>query len=445
MQRPGIASQCLSLACLSIGFLQLGRAEKPLRVSIDSSWTGLGPSRKASSSFTCKSETRPQSDTRCDTALYLLDLLEKPGQEYSLEALQIDQAWLNLNSETAIVQDLKHLSKDSSDEQIELFRRSFRDEALVLRAFKSDLDSAHLDDYPFFRLVIRNGSGAVTSIESANQLPLMTPWSVSNHGRTWQTFDARISRAVFSLLPSKFPNRGRIGGLGLRQYFSDDVMREIEPAWGILESKRLVGPQFEAVQKKYNIQSSRIAIVSSTDVGGPEDGISSCWHATLEASGLLHNVKIGFSLPYEQGRLLGFDAFLEKIEAIKDVFRSVEWLNSYLEGHPDTNVVLRFVKNRSFGLRAEKSLQADLLSHGHANVLDQIQPFFDHAAFVFVHEPGDQWSSWLIIPDRRMLLWQFKGQTALGFQTAGIPSWDRDGQRSTATFVSSAGVLSAAP
>jgi hypothetical protein len=156
--------------------------------------------------------------------------IEQPGLKFSLEALQIDQAWLDANTAMAI-KDLSRLHEWPSNQQIDLFQRSFRDRAVILRVLKSDLDSIDLDDDPFVRLTVAKGGGDAISVHSGNPRALMVPWSIDDHGKTYESFDARISQAVLELLPQGFPNRARLTRADLRQFLTDKVVQDIGPAW----------------------------------------------------------------------------------------------------------------------------------------------------------------------------------------------------------------------
>jgi hypothetical protein len=68
------------------------------------------------------------------------------------------------------------------------------------------------DDHPEIRIGFSSGDRAVAQLHSTRQMSFMLPWEVTLGTNTHATYDAGISRAVASLLPSGFLNRKRIQG-----------------------------------------------------------------------------------------------------------------------------------------------------------------------------------------------------------------------------------------
>ena len=430
------------ILCLQLELLAIGQ-DSAFRVTLKSSWTGLGPTRKATDTLACKSVETYSKKSRCASARKLLDLLSGPALEFGLDALGLVESWLTANVDAAVAEDLRDRWKTPTVEQIDLFRRAFLDRDLALRIFKDDLfSSVRTDEYPFVEITFKHQSGSLVTVSSQSQVARMAPWSVKDGRRGFESFDARISKAVFDLMPPKFTNRARLADQAIRHQLSEGVWREIQPQWGLLESKRLFPSQFETLSASYRLQKSQVAIISSTDVGGPADGISKAWHATLADSALPRNVLIQFSLPVDdQGQLLGFDSFNTKIGSIIRSFKAVRWLMSYVEAHPQTQFYIRFVNDRSFSRKARAELHDDLRKHPGDDLSTTLEPLLDEAVFIFANEPTNRWSSWLVLPDRRAFLWQFSGPTALGFKTGNLPSWERYGQRFTVAMIGPDGQL----
>ena len=82
--------------------------------------------------------------------------------------------------------------------------------------------------------------------------------------------------------------------------------------------------------------------------------------------------------------------------------RSVPWLNRYPADHPEQDLYIRFVHDRSFSAKAMQNFAADMKKLGKESLANEVATVQDKAALVFLDYGGD----WIILPDRRMVLWR---------------------------------------
>jgi hypothetical protein len=93
---------------------------------------------------------------------------------------------------------------------------------------------------------------------------------------------------------------------------------------------------------------------------------------------------------------------------------SVEWLARQIAEHPETEFEIRFVGERSFSVQAQESFLEDLKAFGASGLKPEILSELEKSVFLQVAEKRRaSWSRWLILPDKRMILWQIRGDSAL--------------------------------
>jgi hypothetical protein len=144
----------------------------------------------------------------------------------------------------------------------------------------------------------------------------------------------------------------------------------------------------------------------------------SSWYAELVRSDLPKNIIIGISLSYRHNKLDTFPSFLQKIDGIINQVLSVPWLSKYISDNLTTEFKIRFVPDHSLSVKGKENFLDDLKKFGTNSLEDSIMKMLDDSVFVEVKEKLGPWSRWLILPDRRMVLWQIKGASVLKWKPA---------------------------
>ena len=215
------------LGCAALALAQ-GDGEKAKRIKIKSTvWNGKKTiTQKLTIRATKTGYSAGDRRIDSDSIRELLTCLNSSPQPLSLAALGIDQDWLNRNAHSAIGQ------QRLSPAQIEKFVSAFRDESTFLKAVKTYYtDIAILDDDASFELELVEMDGSKIRLRSFQSQAYMLPWEISSATRKFETYDVRISRAVFRLLPDGFLNRSRIEGRRHGEDFSSEIgdMGEFQP------------------------------------------------------------------------------------------------------------------------------------------------------------------------------------------------------------------------
>ena len=408
-----------------------------LKIEISSSWGGLGTPSQSSLLIVGENGRYKAAGATVSrkSVEALLSALEEPVvMKPSIANCGIDSTWLDSNYEGAL-QDYTHrkLGKLSA-KQIDLFKIHFTDLQNAQNSFAQLYEHWHTDDVPRLSVTITRGTSQ-QSIQSDSQYPFMLPWVGAGEGRGG--YNCRISRAVAAIVPKGFSNRGRLSlSKSFRWRLAEQTMRSIEDQWNTLNTENLVGNQVAPVFVHYSPLKSAVGCISSVDV-------DYCgWNATLIDPTLPMNFVVGLSLPYrDKKHLTGIDTFLKALPKYSELVMSVPWLATYAQRHPDTTFQLRYVLDRSLSVKAQSSLEKDLREHGKGDMAAYVSRSARESAFLEVDCGRGCWSRVVVLPNRDLLLWHFKGDAVLGFPAKDLQSWEYYNWRSAGAIVKPDGTL----
>ena len=334
------------------------------------------------------------------------------------------------------------MQREVTPNQITFFRSRFTDVPLVQQAFEADYASFHTDDYPAMNVsILRDGKKDVL-LHSESQNPFMLPWEVEGE-RKFTTFNCHISQAVAALLPVGTTNRGRLVVKDYSRWeLIDWVMRRIENDWNMLDTRERIGQDLAAIEARFTLSRSEIAGLESIDVGDWKRGErGESWNAELQEKGLPPNMRLGVSLPYKDGRLIGANAFLARIQDYEALVLSVPWLTQYMKREPHSVVELRYVNDQSLSRKALSALAEDLRGHGKSELAERVLRESSKSALLVIDGSAGVWSMWVVFPNQEMLLWYFEGDDVFQWKGAQFSSWDHYGWRGTATVVGPNGTI----
>jgi len=356
---------------------------------------------------------------------------EPPVENPSLENCGIDAHWLNANLELAqhyfspIPSTLHNPTPpsladlDTSAQQITLFRSHFTDVAYVRQAFEHDFKVQHTDDYPEMSVEVWR-DGKKMWVHSNSQHLFMLPWIVDGNPKS-VTFNCHISRSIANLLPSTFTNRKRLlPGHDFRSVIAEEIDERMRHLW---DSEETLGPDLVPIRARFTVVDSDVSCLPY--FGEWVDG-DNCltWNAKLTAQNLPRYMHLNVSLTYSNGRLNGVDQFLARIEDYVTLVRSVPWLAEFMNRHPDQEVELRYSRERSLARKAALSdLGKELRGHQKNEVADRLTRESDKCALLHIGDPAGHSSTWVVFPNREMLLWQFDGDSALKWKANQLDGW----------------------
>jgi len=381
-------------------------------ITIHSSWTGLGPRGEATLQIT-KHGTKFQAGGKSIDDKSVENLLQEIGtsrSEPTLEDFAITQSWLESNSQGALPERLRNAPPDAKN----LFLSRFRDLGFIEKLLPEILEQGWTDDYPAIDVQILRDDGATTRLSSERQNVFMLPITIDDQKGSHLSYNAKMSRAIAALLPPGFINRDRLNGTELKSVVTERVISSISEGLDLLETRNKIGAELKQLEGRYTLARTAINHVSSVDVETLGEKFPR-WNAMLQRSDLPQNIMIGVSLPYDHDRLVTFESFLKNIDSFVALSLSVPWLEKYLREHRDVRMEIRFVTDRSaspklvsYFLETAKALGAEPLAA-------KVTPVLDKSAFVEFQDRSG-WSRWLVLPDRRMILFDFQGDAVLGWK-----------------------------
>ena len=83
--------------------------------------------------------------------------------------------------------------------------------------------------------------------------------------------------------------------------------------------------------------------------------------------------------------------------------RSVTWLSEFLATHPKTTAQMLFVHDRSIGEHALQVFTADMVAIGKRELADEVSAVRENAVLLAL----GYGAYWILLPDRRMILWRY--------------------------------------
>jgi hypothetical protein len=286
-----------------------------------------------------------------------------------------------------------------------LFRESFTDSKIVAELLPFAFKFVKFDDYPQLTVTVALKDGGRWVCSSDSYYPFMLPWKVNRGHEEETTYNADISRALAALMPQGSVNRNRLSDEELKDWLSDAVMRHIKEQWDLLGVENRAPESFAELRRSFEVQHARINPYRSVDYGyvGKEKGPhEENLLATFRQPSLPPNVAEDVALLCRDGKIEGASELAERIGPYVTLALSVPWLNEYRANHPAQKMYIRFVHDRSFSDKAMQNFTADMKQLGKESLADEVARVQDKVALVFL----DYGSDWIVLPDKRMILWR---------------------------------------
>jgi hypothetical protein len=408
-----------------------------VRIEVRSSWTGLqGKTHStvviAGGNSKYSANGRPVAAEAVQSLYGALE--EPPIEKPSLENCGIDARWLNANLEMA-QRDFYPIHPyvfkptppglsilDTAPAQITQFRSHFTDFAYVRQAFEHDFKGHHFDDYPEMRVEVWR-DGKKMSVHSNSQHLFMLPWIVDGNPKR-VTFNCHISHSIANLLPSTFTNRERLlPGHDFRWVIAQEIGERMRHLW---DTEETLGPDVARIRARFTVLNSDVSCSARSDASAGGDNCLS-WNADLKAPNLPAYMHLDVNLTYNNGRLVGVDQFLARIEDYVALVRSIPWLAEFMSQHSNYQLQLRYGGERSLSRKVELSdLERGLRDQHKSKLVDRLVAESDKCALLQIGDSARHESKWVVFPNREMLLWWFDGDPTLKWKTTQLDGWDCD-------------------
>jgi hypothetical protein len=396
-------------------------------VNIRSWGGGFGGAPETALKFSCRPSLEGSGDESCQQLRAVLAAARQPHEASAGSAMGITPAWLAANVDDAVRRDLPESTVQRPPAQVLLFRTTFMDASLTNELVK--YFCCHTDDYPHARIEVSGQDKRTISLASDSQNVFMIPWRLEENGKSFLVNHRGVGDALYKILPNGFSNRDRIGGINLRAKYSEAVLYHVRDRWDIAGSMVVLGPRFQELNGRFAVVESTVAAIGSVDTDG-----YGWWGKARLPSGSIRG-EIGFFFPMNGNAPPSLKTFSSQIDSLIGRLQSIPWLTRYVTAHSSARVELRFVDDRSLSVRARDSLLEDLRKNAKRGLADRVARECGACIFLEIEDGPDIWSRWIEFPNGDMLLWHFKGRSALGYPTSTPRSWDYYGWKAVAILV----------
>ena len=375
-------------------------------ITIESAASGLGPSALAPTNYLTSLVIQAR-----DGKMYLGKTVIEPARIEALlgaliapalvtpqtDNLGITREWLTQNSNVFPVK--------GAPNQQQLFRESFSDLKIIEQLLPFRFQFLRFDDYPTMRITVEFANGQRWVAASDSYHPFMLPWKINLSGQKKTTHNADVPRAIAALMPTGSLNRSRLNDEELKSQLADDVMTHIKAQWDLLDVENRAPGTIAILRRNFEVERVEINPYRSEDYGylGNESGPhEENLLATLRKPSLPPQFAEDVVLMFHDGKIDGAEDLAESIARYEALAFSVPWLNRYLADHPEQPLYIRFVHDRSFSAKAMQNFAADMEVLGKESLASEVAAVQDKVTLVFLGYGSD----WIIMPDKRMILWR---------------------------------------
>jgi hypothetical protein len=364
---------------------------------------------------------------------------EPPLASPTLGNLGMTSAWLGSNSKAALdAFDARHVGHQPLDaKQATLFSTAFADpsNAAMWVALYNSGATVRTDDYSGAKIHMVWADGSDYDFLSTSQSVFMVPWLLGKGGV--KTFNAGIARSLAELVPREAPNRARLEGTTLAAAYGDWLLSfQLRDQIDTIATEEALGDQLRPIQDRFAVTSLSLALTLSDDLEG-QGGLQ----AHLTSASLPSNVSVYMTVGADDDRLVNVAETIAAADRYTRLALGVPWLSAYLAANHDSTAQIRVVGNRSVSPHLADSLIRDLREHGKAGLAGELSSTMPDVTYVRISDTAGADARWFVLPEHRMLLWDYRGGTPLQQQLTAVPAWDSGGRRGVAALFDAGGEL----
>lgn len=395
------------------GGWSFGKAEVHIRRS--------GPSYDGSA--TLKKNDEPVRELHYAVPTSALDALLTAVSEPSIPEPQMEAFGLTPSVLTARAPEVMKSGignwKELSSRQQRFLLANFEDAQRFRQALTDYFNSGeHTDDYPEMECDIKLDDGRSFHLHSRSQKSMMLPWNVAAGSGSIETYNPQLSTALTALLPAGAVNRERLSGSALLAEVAERLSWKLRDGLDRIEVEDKIGAQLDPIKERFDISESGVKCVMSIDESG-------CgFRATLRTKETKPYL-IGLRLPFNDStaKLVGVEAFLERVPQYESLVTGTEWLKTLAE-RGTIEIELRYVDGRSLSKQAEERFGQDF-AKTKPGLAQSVKAASDTVAFVQVRTTeGNESSRWVLLPQGKAVLWEFKGKHVGMWADTDFPSSD---------------------
>jgi hypothetical protein len=393
------------------------------RIEVQSQWGGLGKPESTELLIRHEDGTYRVGGKEIDSAAVqtLIKALHQPAiPKPSPNNLGLTQEWLETQA-SEIVLDAKNKEAEDSTyweigaatpEQQALFKNSYTNPAFVSKVLPSLFYCCHTDDYPSVKIVLVFADDSKEETSSHSQSVFMLPWNVIRDGRPAETFDRNISMALAQLLPESATNRERLKGDYLGLALAEVVMTSIEQEWKLIRAEGKCGDALAQIRKQYVLLGADVNPNHDVTFGVYSErrgGVEGNLHALVRKPSFPPSFSDNAILLYSGGKVHGVEEFLLEARRYEQLALSVPWLSRLQAEYPKWPITLLWVHDASLSNKGMSQFAADMHLLQKDSLAEEVRKMQRDIAVLNVSY-GD-W--WLVLPDKRMVLWRYESVSGL--------------------------------
>jgi hypothetical protein len=377
--------------------------------------------------------------------------INRQGDKFFLNGLEVKPALIEVLAESILAPTISALDLDNigiskawvaknknslldglSGQQRKLLDAELNNPVLIETAVRNHYKSFWSDDHPYLEVQIKFESNSVT-IKSDDQHSFMIPWTIEESGKKRKTFDARISTAIAAILPTGALNKDRLGGANLSYGLNQEIR------WGSMrgaleteDANEQFGDSIKKIKQKFKIQSSSVSIGSGSgyEVNG--------WSGVVGKDGY-YQIFIDSHLNRAGKKLPALNVFLKNAPDAFNRIIEVAWLWDWLKAHPLAKIEINMLDGVSVTSKLKSDLLPDLKKNK-PDILQTISSQLDQSLYLTVLEDSNNYSRWILLPDKTMLLWHGTGKNVLKWKADDFKNkWEIFGQTGYGAFVKANG------
>ncbi|HEX2592373.1 MAG TPA: hypothetical protein VHL34_12795 [Rhizomicrobium sp.] len=412
----------------------------PVKIDILSAWDGLNTHKRTDIHIRRNAKGEYVSNIGSISPESVDDLVSaaraSPLPVPNLANLGIDDKWLEARSHPT---DFERRMEGRAPNQIALYAEQFTDKGIIQKDIENLYRSMHTDDWPLLRITITFDDHSTIVWESDSQNAFMLPWVRTIDKNYERNYNANISRAIARLLPTDAANGHRFSPTALESELTTRRMYEIADGWNIMDVENRDPVGLNALRANFDIKQAQISDRNyvSSEANGADLPVG---QLTLDAE--LHRrgtspADISLELPFSS-RIEGVREFDEKIVRYEALLSSMPWLVQALHAdatananlvymddpsqNPDLTAKIVYVNDASLNAATLAAFRADMHAGGNDRLADDVAAVLDDAILLNT----GHWTSqavWIVLPDRRTILWRYGSQDKLlNWQASSIKS-----------------------
>jgi hypothetical protein len=355
----------------------------------------------------CDSKTKPLSEdvVTGQAIVALLRALRAPSiKSPELVNLGITQEWLASHAED-IATRMGSLGEPNDVRQQQFFKRSFEDPALVKKLLSGIIDARWTDDSVWIHVKVKFADGKQWQAETTSLTPYVLPWTRTEGGRTSQTYNSDLSRAVAELLPLNAINRNRLDGTSFADRVVSAVANAVKQRWQEIGAEDEAGGALATLRKRYEVRRTEV----SDHIGlthGPDRYSNSPHETSLQADvrekEFPTNLVVGAVFPFEKGSPAGVNDFMRIGNKYERLVLENSWVMASLRSHPDLGAWLVFVRDASMSEKAMRMFAADMHALGREDLIDEVSAHRYDVSLLNYY--GNEL---ILFPDHHAIIWRW--------------------------------------